>query len=196
MCPPWANPTIAPANPVGTPRSSTTTCVCRSTTSWAVRPVSVRASRWRRSGSDPGVFTTPCAGSGRVSVPSTCCASGRSRATPMGRSWPRSRWCRTGSLRATPRCRRPGCSRCRPRGRWTSCTLRVSTTAMLGWRSASSSSGARRCSTTSSTAPSRSTVHSDTPPTCRSRACTARLARHASTTAPTRCTRSLWPDRY
>ena len=77
----------------------------------------------------PAGSTTRCVGWGRASGRSICCASVRSPATPTVRSWPRSRWCRTGSPRATPRCRRLACSPCRPRGRWTNCMPPASTTA-------------------------------------------------------------------
>ena len=56
----------------------------------------------------PGGSTTACGGWGSPVGPSTCCASGRCRATRTGRCWRRSRPSRTGWPTRWPRCRQPG----------------------------------------------------------------------------------------
>ena len=67
-----------------------------------------RASPWPRRAWGRAASTTACAGWASPGAPSTCCASGRCRAMPTGRCWPRSRRSRTGWPTRWPRCRRPG----------------------------------------------------------------------------------------
>ena len=108
----------------------------RSRTSSAAKPASGRASRWPRSASARAASTTPCAGSGQSRRAfDMLCERALTRYT-HGSLLAEKQMIQDWSPRATPRCRRPACSRCTRRGRWTSCTPPASTTATPASRSA------------------------------------------------------------